>query len=632
MTYYIYGDSHKEFVDGLRDLPDAKEVFFFPYKRVSDLESIDLITVDHLVITGSLPMIKSIMNLAKDNNISVGIVPLPTQSKITKILDLPSKKIDAFVHALRPSDKRVDLFYCNDALVLDDVRIGNSPSLKEFEYDYMDDSLISRLRHLWDSWRNKEPLKHHKFKLKIDGGEERRFSAVGIIGLDYDNRSWIASALQQYVSSGNGQHVAAILSPTSLWQFYIKQPIEMFLGARSGYKIPRSLGFVKSAKTYIDSDDPIEVLVDDNLSMRTPVELVTVEDALALSVGEKFRERQTSSKSNKNNIRLDGIPSDPEQMDYLTKGLPLVEHASKEQYASLFTALREEGRLSGTFMTLLILATLIATFGLFINSGSVIIGAMLLAPLMQPIVSLSMGVLRQDASMQKNAIRTISIGVLAVLLSAALVAYFVPLQKLTSEMAGRLSPTILDLFVAIVSGVAAAYVKNNEKILSSLAGVAIAVALVPPIAVAGIGIGWGDWHMFYSSFLLFATNLAGIVLAASITFMLLGYSPIHIAKKGLATWLVIVALIAIPLYATFGQMRENSRIQNILTHTYFSIGGKKLELSHIEILRRSGRIEVRCEIISDGILTPEDKAYLKEVISKSIDKDIDIIATFRYRL
>jgi uncharacterized hydrophobic protein (TIGR00271 family) len=632
MTYYLYCETEEEFVKEFKSLPEAEEIRFFPFSNGADLHTLDLSDATHIITSATLPQIKIVMLISQEQNLSLGIVPLPSQSRITKILDLPSKKTDAFTQALQPAERKIDMFFCNDMLVLDDVRIGDASILKEFEYDYVEHSFWERLRRFWRNFRDKAPLRHHSFRIKTAKDDEKQFSAVGIIALDYDNRSWMASALKSHLGSGDGQHVLAILAPRSLWQFYVKQPIDILLGRKSKSKLPKSLGFVKNSSTYIESSEPLEALIDDSLSMQTPVELRTVEGALALSVGEKFWERQTSTRSTKSNIRLDNIPKDEEQMEYLSQGLPLFEHASKEQYSSLFTTLREEAQTSSTFMILLILATLIATLGLFINSGSVIIGAMLLAPLMQPIVSLSMGVLRQDTSMQKNAIWTISIGVIAVLVSAALVAYMVTLQRLTPEMTGRLSPTILDLFVAIVSGVAAAYVKNNEKILSSLAGVAIAVALVPPIAVAGIGIGWGEWHIFYSSFLLFITNLAGIVLAASVTFMLLGYSPIHIAKKGLFIWLFIVAFIAIPLYTTFGQMRENAKIQNTLTHTYFSVGEKKLELSHVEILRHKGKLEVRCEVISDGVLADSDKEYLKDVIAKSVGKDIDIIATFRYRL
>ncbi|HIP61024.1 MAG TPA: DUF389 domain-containing protein, partial [Sulfurovum sp.] len=196
----------------------------------------------------------------------------------------------------------------------------------------------------------------------------------------------------------------------------------------------------------------------------------------------------------------------------------------------------------------------------------------------------------------------------------------------------RLSPTILDLFVAIVSGMAAAYAKSNEKILGSLAGVAIAVALVPPIAVAGIGLGWGEWGMFSSAFLLFVTNLVGIVLAAAFTFMVLGFSPLRVAKKGIMIWLVIVALVAIPLYSSFVKMQENARIQNILTSTSFEVDGKRLELTHIELIDHAKMLEVRCEVISNGVLTNSDKSYLKDVITKSIGREVEVIATFRYRL
>ena len=628
--YLLYRKTHEAYLHELRDV--EKEVQFHPYESTTELAMIDWEAISHLVMVGTLQEIKEVMHFAKMHALSMGIIPLPEQPRLAKILDLPKKKEEAFRQALHPNERKIDMFYCDEVLILNDVRIGNTSVLKEFEYDYISDSLWIRMKHFWQSWREKEPLRHYQFQVKTSKEDEKSFSAIGLIGLDYDNRSWIASALKPNLGSGDGQHILAILAPTSLFQFFISQPLSMLVGNKEKQKLPSSLGFIKSTEIEISCTETLEVLIDDSESLQTPVQLRIEKDALALSVGEGFWERQTTVKSNRSSIRLDNIPKDEEQISYLSKGLPLFEHASKEQYASLFGSLREEGVLSSTFMILLVLATMIATFGLFINSSSVIIGAMLLAPLMQPIVSLSMGVLRQDSTMQTHAIKTIAIGVLAVIITAALISLFVPMQRLTSEMAGRLSPTILDLFVAIVSGIAAAYAKNNEKILGSLAGVAIAVALVPPIAVAGIGLGWGEWHMFSSAFLLFVTNLVGIVLAAAMTFMVLGYSPIQIAKKGLATWLLIVMLVAVPLYNSFTQMQENARIQNILTDTYFTVGERRLELTHVEVLRHTGKLEIRCEVISSGVLTDEDKAYLREVIAKSVGREVEIIATFRYRL
>jgi uncharacterized membrane protein len=215
---------------------------------------------------------------------------------------------------------------------------------------------------------------------------------------------------------------------------------------------------------------------------------------------------------------------------------------------------------------------------------------------------------------------------------AMMISFFTPIEKLTSEMAGRLSPTILDLFVAIVSGAAAAYAKSNEKIVGSLAGVAIAVALVPPLAVSGVGLGWGEWHMFGMAFLLFITNLVGIVLAAALMFMFLGYSPLHIAKKGVMVWMAIVVIVAVPLYSAFGTMKEDISIQGTLANTEFSVEDETIQLTNVELYHRTKKDEVRCEVITSGRLSKTGKSLLKKKIESLVGKEVDVEVTFRYRL
>ncbi|HHD72511.1 MAG TPA: DUF389 domain-containing protein, partial [Epsilonproteobacteria bacterium] len=129
-----------------------------------------------------------------------------------------------------------------------------------------------------------------------------------------------------------------------------------------------------------------------------------------------------------------------------------------------------EGKISFSFIVLMLLSSILVTIGLYLNSASVVIGAMLLAPLMHPIVSFSMGALRQDVMLAKGSFKTIVIGVLITLFAAAFIARILPLEHMTQEMVGRIKPSILDMIVAIVSGVAAAYVKNNTKISGTLAG------------------------------------------------------------------------------------------------------------------------------------------------------------------
>ncbi len=185
---------------------------------------------------------------------------------------------------------------------------------------------------------------------------------------------------------------------------------------------------------------------------------------------------------------------------------------------------------------------------------------MILAPLISPIVSFSMGVVCYDVNMPKYSLKTIMNGTLASLAFAAAVSLIIPLQIITSEISARLSPTLLDLGIAVVSGIEAAYAHAKEGIAKSLAGVAIAVALVPPLVVAGIGIGWWNWEVFAGAFLLYLTNLSGIIMFAGLTFLILGFAPFKTARKGLFYSFFIIILVCIPLTFSFNRIKQEAKI------------------------------------------------------------------------
>ena len=628
MIYYIYADEKEEFITECKSYLESEEVVYLPFSKLGEL---DVEEVSHIIATGCLNELKLLMGIAHQNEIPLGIVPTSEQKELIKTFSLTAKVEEAIALALEPTEKKLDLLYCNGEIVLQEVVVGDAPPLDRFDTTLNGKTYFDRMKIFWRTMKRVKTLKHTQIKITDAKENEIKLSAVGIVGIEYNNNTFASKLIASQLSANDGKLSIVILSPTSIVQYmgYLFKSLVSHLTPKS---LPKSVGYIRSAKITIEPKEEMEVLIDSAQKQITPIELEVKEKALALSVGEAFWEKQSTKTNTKDSIKVDHLPSDEESASYLSTAIPLFSHASKAQYASLFTNLREESRLSQNFMVLLILATMIATFGLFINSSSVIIGAMLLAPLMQPIVSLSMGVLRQDEALQINGAKTIAIGVFAVLATAGLIALFTPIERLTSEMAGRLSPTILDLFVAIVSGAAAAYAKSNEKILGSLAGVAIAVALVPPIAVAGIGLGWGDWSMFSTAFLLFITNLVGIVLAAAFTFAMLGFSPLHLAKKGILTWLVIVALVAVPLYSAFSKMQEDIGIQKVLSNLAFNVGEHDVKLTHIELVHRAKIDEIRCEVISSGMLSKEEKSRLKEAILKSIDKEAEVIVTFRYKL
>jgi uncharacterized hydrophobic protein (TIGR00271 family) len=627
-TYYLYADDHTPFVNEHQAYLEERGVRTIPFSKI---DQFDIDEASHLLVTGTLEEIKELLMLAEHAAVSVGIIPKSEQKELRRTFALPSDMKEAIALALTPAEKKMDLLYAGDTIVLQEAVVGDAPPLDQFDSVLEGKNLWERGKLFVRMLRRVKQLKHHRFVLKNGKENEIKFSAVGLVGLKYGNETFASKLIPNQLCVTDGKLSVVILSPSSIVQ-YMGYLFKSLVSHLTPKRLPKSVGYIRSSTLYIEADEPLDIVIDSTHTMQTPLLFEAKEKALSLSVGEKFWERQSALKQPKDSIKIDHIPSDEESSNYLGKAIPFFTHASQARYASLFTNLREEAQTTSTFMTLLLFATMIATFGLYINSSSVIIGAMLLAPLMQPIVSLSMGVLRQDNALVLGGLKTIAVGVASVLFTAMIISFFTPMEKLTSEMAGRLSPTILDLFVAIVSGAAAAYAKSNEKILGSLAGVAIAVALVPPIAVAGIGLGWGEWHMFTMAFLLFTTNLVGIVLAAALMFLILGYSPLHIARKGVMVWMVIVAMISIPLYSSFKTMRKDIRIQRTLSNTHFLVEEEALKLTNVELIHRTDVDEIRCEVITSGRLSKTGKTALRKKIESLVGKEVDVIVTFRYRL
>ncbi|MCO8243434.1 MULTISPECIES: TIGR00341 family protein [unclassified Haladaptatus] len=187
---------------------------------------------------------------------------------------------------------------------------------------------------------------------------------------------------------------------------------------------------------------------------------------------------------------------------------------------------------SSTFFIFLIVSTLIATTGLLLNSAATIIGAMVIAPLMGPAISASVGAVLADNDMTKRGVRLQVTGLLAAIVTAAVLGLllketvFLPPTDIRTipQVLERTSPNFLSLFLALGSGVAGA-VSVIRGAGSSLVGVAIAVALIPPAATAGLGLAWGDPGIVLTAGVLVLVNLLAINLSALILLWLAGYRP-----------------------------------------------------------------------------------------------------------
>ncbi len=249
---------------------------------------------------------------------------------------------------------------------------------------------------------------------------------------------------------------------------------------------------------------------------------------------------------------------------------------------------------------------------------------------MTPIVSLSMGLLRQDKGLTTQSIVKIVLGVVVALLSAILITQMFPHKPLTEEMQARLNPTLLDLAVAIIAGVAGAYTKAYKEILQSLAGVAIAVALVPPLAVAGIGAGRLDWDFFSQAFLLFSTNLVGIVLFATLTFRILGYSPAVRGRRGIRIVMFAMLLITIPLYFSYERIVEKVVLEKSWQHERFLVNDKYLIVRNARLNHYKDRDVMTMEILAREPLTRDDLNKFREKIQTNFDKKLVIRADVNF--
>jgi uncharacterized hydrophobic protein (TIGR00271 family) len=384
-----------------------------------------------------------------------------------------------------------------------------------------------------------------------------------------------------------------------------------------------------SDRVTLETPKQVDYSLDGEPHSAKRIEFRILEQRMRVLPGPALAQREEQRQA-KDSIKMNHLPVDETARQLVEVPLPLFSHASEEEYRDLFVALRAQAALGSPYLVLMVLSMLLALTGLYGNSAPVIIGAMILAPLMAPIVSLAMGLARTEVSLIRNSLQTLLVGIGTGLFCAVAVAWLMPLEILTTEMQARLSPTLLDLSVAVISGVAGAYAHAKESIAKSLAGVAIAVALVPPLSVAGIGLGWGDWAMARGASLLFLTNLVGISLAASVTFLVMGFAPFRLAKKGLAVTLLVMAAIVGPLYIAFVDLVEQGRILRMIPTGDIRLSDTPVGLRILEVRTGTPPL-VRVILSSSRRLDEQHVDALKQLIQERTGRRILLEAQLNLR-
>lgn len=217
-----------------------------------------------------------------------------------------------------------------------------------------------------------------------------------------------------------------------------------------------------------------------------------------------------------------------------------------------------EGSLSASYLFMSVMASGIATTGLLVNSPAVIIGAMLISPLMAPIIRLGLSVATLEHLRARNAALVLAWGIAMALLTAYAIVAWSPIREVTSEIASRTRPSLFDFMVAVLSGLAGGYAMVRGR-GGAIVGVAIATALMPPLAVLGFGLASGQWQITRGAGLLFITNLVAIALSVTAVATWYGFSRRQ-TRHALVWQTLLAFFLVLPLaYPLSKSLREISR-------------------------------------------------------------------------
>ncbi|MCH8543448.1 MAG: DUF389 domain-containing protein [Alcanivorax sp.] len=636
----VYKDEGEALLDTLTAYAAEQgiELIPVPLDEFAEAPSAWLEQSRHVVAAVNDGDLSRIIHGARVHDYAVGIIPVSPRSLTYRLFAIPRRLEQAMELAFMAEGRAVDVVLCNDEVVLGMVMLGETPFLDQRSKGYVTEQ-PTRLSRLWYFIQScfisiGNLFGIHPFPVTLTTGRDVtiKTAVTGIVLIENDVHSAAARLVNTSISVQDGKVSSVLIAPKSVVEYLAFMLTALFQGNRLGKKLPAAISYIKSETLEIASSKKMPYYVDGRRREASKLKVRVEPQSVRINLNETFYERHESAGEKKDTMKVENLPQNEARVEMIQKHLPFFTRAVEEDFKDLFLLLKNNAQTNRDYVILMVLSSLVASLGLFLNSAAVIIGAMVLAPLMAPIISMSMGALRNDTTLLRNSIFTIGVGVLLALGASALVAIIVPLQKMTPEIAGRLQPSLLDMGVAVGSGIAGAYAHARESVMKSLPGVAIAVALVPPVCVAGIGIGWLSWEVISGAMLLFITNLVGIALAGLLTFMMLGYAPVKRATKGLGWSLLMVVLVSIPLAISFNNINRHWQIENRLAVTQFEVNGKSLSLADVSLTLARDELRIRADVVSAQMLAPGDLHDLKVQLEQMLDSRVLLEAAPRLRL
>ncbi|MCV0382643.1 MAG: TIGR00341 family protein [Erythrobacter sp.] len=280
---------------------------------------------------------------------------------------------------------------------------------------------------------------------------------------------------------------------------------------------------------------------------------------------------------------------------------------------------RDEAYTSPRYLFMLAMSAGIAILGLLLSSPAVVIGAMLIAPLMGPIIGAGFALAIGDYKWLCGSALALAAGTILGVALTALIVFVSPLQTVTPEIAARTRPNLFDLAVAVFSALAGGYsmIRGRE---GTIVGVAIATALMPPLGVVGFGLATANWTVFSGALLLYVTNLMTIALVATLMARLYGFSARLSGKQTRWQTALIIAVfvaLAVPLFFSLRQIVWESNAARLIRTTIVAEAGSEARISNIEF-----DLDAEPVTISATLLTPNARANAQELSEKALAEQL----------
>lgn len=328
------------------------------------------------------------------------------------------------------------------------------------------------------------------------------------------------------------------------------------------------------------------------------------------------------------------MPGNNHRPPKLIRSIPRL---TMEQRRKIIADVHDDSKANFDYLILVALSSSIATLGLLSDSPAVIIGAMVVAPLMSPILAIGLATTTGEKKLLKEALLTLFIGALLSIVIAVLLTWindelpFISLHQMPGEVMSRTRSSPVDLTIAIAGGLAAAYAVTRPKLSAALPGVAIATALMLPVCTVGIGLALQNWQVASGSGLLFITNAVAIAFASGLVFLARGFSKEHRfgdskihATIWVSTLLVVILLVPLTYFSlrVIRQAEETRLINAVVEREVALLPNAQLE--ETSFVNSSEVLDLRLTLHTSRSLYWQEIVSLQEAIASGLDRKVSL--------